>query len=156
MHVKHLPFDQNPNGVRHKLRRHFQDLVWQCGRNEANLRCRRQIPINVIDLFLESLVQHFVGFVQHQHFDGPGSQYPTFDHIKHPPGRSTDHMLPIIQLPDVLTQVCSTDTSVTLYVHEIAQRQNNLLDLDGQFARWRQAEDLSFAQRRVHRLQNGD
>ena len=33
-----------------------------------------KLPVDIIDLFLEALVQHFVGFVQHQHLDSSGSQ----------------------------------------------------------------------------------
>ena len=36
--------------------------------------------------------------------------------------------LTVIQLPDVLPQIFSTDASVALHVHEIAQRQDDFLN----------------------------
>ncbi len=41
-------------------------------------------------------------------------------------GRSSHHMLTVVQLPDVLAHVCASDTGVTLNVHVVAQRQQHL------------------------------
>ena len=34
------------------------------------------IPVDVVDLLFESLVEHLVGFVEHQHLDTPSPQGP--------------------------------------------------------------------------------
>ena len=40
------------------------------------LCCWREVSVNIIDLFFEPFVQHFIGLVEHQHLDGSGSQGP--------------------------------------------------------------------------------
>ena len=39
-------------------------------------------PVNIVDLFLESLVQHFVGFIENQHLDSASSKRATTDHVE--------------------------------------------------------------------------
>lgn len=45
------------------------------------LSCRRKVAVNIIDLFFETLVQHFVSFIQNQHFNGTRPKSATADHI---------------------------------------------------------------------------
>ena len=65
---------QDPDGVGHELAGHLQDLVRQSGRDEADLGSGGQVSVHVIDLLLESLVQHLIGLVQDQHLDSPGRE----------------------------------------------------------------------------------
>ena len=55
---------------------------------DMHLCRRRKVPVNVIDLFLEALIQHFVSLIQNQDFDASGSQRSSLDHIKDAPGGS--------------------------------------------------------------------
>merc|ERR1719233_1515004 len=64
-----VTFYQNSDRIRHELASHLQDLVRQSGRDQTHLSCWRQISVDIIDLFFESFVQHFVSFVQNQHLD---------------------------------------------------------------------------------------
>uniref|UniRef100_A0A8W7PPN0 Uncharacterized protein n=1 Tax=Anopheles coluzzii TaxID=1518534 RepID=A0A8W7PPN0_ANOCL len=150
-----IALDQDADRVRHELGGHFEDFVRQGGGNQYHLRCGRQVPVHVVDLFLEAFVKHLVRFVQHQHLDGTGAQHAPLDHVEHAARRAAHHVLAIVQFANVLPQICTADAGVTLYVHEISQREDNLLYLHGQLARRGQAEDLRLSQRRVHRLQNG-
>ena len=51
-------------------------------------------------------------------------------------------MLAIIQLPDIFSQVGSSNTRVTLNIHVVTKGQDNLLDLNCQLSSWRQAQNL--------------
>ena len=51
-------------------------------------------------------------------------------------------MLAVVQLPDVLAQVGSSDAGVTLDVHVVPEGQHHLLDLDGQLPGGGETEDL--------------
>ena len=66
-----VTLDQDPDGVGHELAGHLEDLVGQSGGDEADLGGRREVSVDVVDLFLEPLVQHLVGLVQNQHLDSP-------------------------------------------------------------------------------------
>ncbi len=65
-----------PDWVGHELASHLEYLVGESGRDEADLGGRGQVAVHVIDLLLEPFVQHFVGLVEHQHLDAPGTQGP--------------------------------------------------------------------------------
>ena len=58
-----VTLDQDPDGVGHELAGHLEDLVGQSGGDEADLGGRREVSVDVVDLFLEPLVQHLVGLV---------------------------------------------------------------------------------------------
>lgn len=125
-------------------------------KNPTDLSCWRQVSVDVINLLLESLVQHFVRFVEDQHFDGPCPKHASSNHVKDAPGSAADNVLAIVQFSYVLAQIRASNTSVALHVHEIAQCQNDLLDLHCQLPGRGQAQDLGLSQGRVQRLQNCD
>uniref|UniRef100_A0A0K8RG64 Putative translation initiation factor 4f helicase subunit eif-4a n=1 Tax=Ixodes ricinus TaxID=34613 RepID=A0A0K8RG64_IXORI len=54
----------------------YEDLVGQGGRDEHHLGARGQVSVHVVDLLLEALVEHFVGFIEYQHLDGTGAEIP--------------------------------------------------------------------------------
>ena len=66
-----VTLDQNTDRVRHELAGHLEDLVGQSGGDQADLGGGREVSVDVVDLFLEPLVQHLVGLVQNQHLDSP-------------------------------------------------------------------------------------
>lgn len=65
-------------------------------------------------------------------------------------------MLTVIKLTDVFTQICASDARVALDIHVVAQGQNHLLDLNGQFASWRQNENLRLTDGGVDGLKDGN
>jgi len=65
-------------------------------------------------------------------------------------------VLPVVELLDVVAEAGAADAGVALHVHEVAERQHHLLDLDGEFARRREDESLGVAQLRVDHLEHGD
>ena len=150
-----VTFNQDPDGVGHELGGHLEDLVGKGGGDETDLSGWGQIAIHVIDLLLESLIQHLVGLVQHQHLDAPGPQSPPPNHVKYPPRGSRHHVLPVIKLPDVLSEIGSSDAGVTLDVHVVSKSQHDLLDLDGQLPGGRQTENLGLPHSGVNTLEDG-
>ena len=141
---------QDADRVRHELAGHLQDLVRQCSRDQAHLNylldgstkwftfqwqqrtflChlsgRRKISVDVIDLLLETLVQHLIGLVQHQLLDALDPQGATTDHVNHSTGGARDNVLLIVQLPDVLTKVGATNARMTLHIHVVPKCKHHL------------------------------
>lgn len=151
-----VTLDQDPDGVGHELGSHFQDFVRQCGRNEAHLGGWGQVAVDVVDLLLESLIQHLIGLVKDEHLDTPGAQGSPADHVKNTTWRARHDMLAVVQFPDVLPEVGAADAGVALHVHVVSEGQHDLLDLNGQLTGRRQAQHLGFSDRRVDGLQQGD
>ena len=52
------PFDKDADGVCHELVGHLQNFMWKCGRDEKNLCSRRQIAVDIIDLFFEAYTRN--------------------------------------------------------------------------------------------------
>ena len=100
----------------------------------TNLCLRRQISIDVVDLLLEPFVEHLVCLVEDQHLDSPCPQRPTPDHVEDTAWRARNHVLAVVQLPDVFAQVRATDARVALHVHVVSQGQHHLLNLDCQLS----------------------
>ena len=65
-------------------------------------------------------------------------------------------MLTVVQLPDVLAQVGSSNAGVTLHVHVVAEGQDHLLDLDRQLPGGGEAEHLGLPDGGVDALQDRD
>ena len=65
-------------------------------------------------------------------------------------------MLPVVQLPDVLAQVGSSDAGVTLNIHVVSEGKHHLLDLYGQLPGGGEAEDLGLSDGGVDTLEDGD
>ena len=76
-----ITLDEDSDWIRHELVSHFQDFVWQSSRYQDNLiqimnrclhlrisylSCWWEISVDVIDLFFETTVQHFVGFIKNE------------------------------------------------------------------------------------------
>ena len=100
----------------------------------TNLCLRGQVSIDVVDLLLKPFVEHLVCLVEDQHLDAPCPQRPTPDHVEDAAWRAGNHVLAVVQLPDVLAQVRAADARVALHVHVVSQGQHHLLNLDCQLS----------------------
>ena len=65
-------------------------------------------------------------------------------------------MLTIFELPDIFADGSASDASVTLDIHVVSKREDNRLDLRGQFASGRKYESLGLAYGHVDGLEDGN
>lgn len=131
-----VTLDKDPDGIGHELGCHVEDIVWERGAHNNNLRGWRQVAVDVVDLLAESSVEEFVGFVQDKHLDVAGAEVATTDHIGNTARRSRDDVLAIVELADVLADVGAANAGMALHVHVITKRKQHGLDLGRQFASW--------------------
>lgn len=129
-----ITFHEDSNGVRHEFRRHFQNIVRQRSTQKYHLRSRRKKAVNFIDLVFEALVEKFISFVEHQHFDVSCSQTSPSNHVENTTRSPWHDMLAVFEFLDVLSYGCTPDTCVTLYVHIVTQSENDRLNLSCQFS----------------------
>merc|ERR1712180_117026 len=108
----------------------------QGGRNQVNLSGWRKVSVNIVDLFLESFVQHFIGLVQNEHFDASSTQSSASNHVKNAARGSRYNMLTIVKFSNIFTEIGTTNASMALNIHVISKGQNNLLNLHCQFSSW--------------------
>ena len=129
-----ITLNQHAHGVGHELGGHVEDIIWEGSGNHDNLCGRREVTVDVVDLFAESTIEKFVGFIEHQHLDVACAQVAPADHICHTTWCSRNNMLAVIKLPDVFTNICSSNASMTLDVHIITKGHHDGLNLGCKFA----------------------
>mmetsp|Transcript_14814 Transcript_14814/g.33881 ORF Transcript_14814/g.33881 Transcript_14814/m.33881 type:complete len:372 (+) Transcript_14814:233-1348(+) len=149
-----VALDQDSHRVSHELARHLQNLVRQRSRNENHLSGRWQIAVNVIDLLLETLREHLIRLVDHQHLDRARAQVAPPDHVEHAAWRARHRMHSRIQPADVLANALATNARMALHAHVVSERQHHLLRLLGQLACGRERKRLRLALRSVQALQH--
>lgn len=93
-----------------------------------------EVTVDVVDLLTESAVKEFVGFIEDEHLDVTGAQVAPADHVCDSAWCSRDDVLTVIEFPDVFTNICSSNTSVTLDVHVVTEGHDNGLNLGCKFA----------------------
>lgn len=120
---------ENAHRVTHELLGHFQHIRWHGGGQQNYLHFRAQVAEHIVDLILETAGQHFVGFVQNEKFDVIGAQYSTGNHVKHTTRSAGYDVHAGLQRADVASYRGTTDRSVTVRIHVIAQRANHFTDL---------------------------
>ena len=65
-------------------------------------------------------------------------------------------MLAVLELANILANGSTANTSVTLDIHVVSKREDNRLDLRGQFASGRKYESLGLAYGHVDGLEDGN
>mmetsp|Transcript_42016 Transcript_42016/g.68047 ORF Transcript_42016/g.68047 Transcript_42016/m.68047 type:complete len:226 (+) Transcript_42016:629-1306(+) len=123
------------------------------GRDEHDLRGRRQVAVDVVDLFLEASVEHLICLVQDQHLDVTCAEVALLDHVEDS-ARCTRHDVHSgLEGVDVVRDSLAADAHVDLHVQVIAQSQADLLTLLCELACWRKEERLRLPGAGVHGLE---
>lgn len=151
-----VTLDENAHGVGHELGGHVEHIVGEGGRNHYDLGRGREVSVHVVDLFPESLVKEFVGFIEDEHLDVASAQVATSDHVGHTTGGSRDDVLAIVELADILAHVCASDTSMALHVHVVTKRHDNALNLGRQFSSGGEDKRLCLADSGIDDLEHTD
>lgn len=151
-----VTLDENAHGVCHELGGHVQHIVGQCGGDDNDLGRRREVSVYIVDLLPESLVEQLVGFIEYQHLDMAGAQVAASDHVGDTSRGSRYDMLAVVQLADVLANVCSSNASMALHVHIVAQCHDDTLNLGCQLSCWGKDERLGFTDGSVDDLEHTD
>mmetsp|Transcript_8434 Transcript_8434/g.16798 ORF Transcript_8434/g.16798 Transcript_8434/m.16798 type:complete len:385 (+) Transcript_8434:377-1531(+) len=140
-----IPLNQNPDWIVHKLPRHLEYFHGQSSRHQHHLRLRGQIPVNIINLFFETLVEHLIRLINDKCLQRPSNQISPLDQIVHPTRSPRHHMQTALQYFPILPQTLPSDTGMALDIHEIPQRTNNPLRLLRQLPRRTQNQHLGIA-----------
>lgn len=145
---------KDADGVGHELGCHVEHIVGEGSRDDDDLGGGREVSVHVVDLLSESLVEQLIGFVENQHLNVAGAQMSASDHVGDTTRGSRNDVLAVIQLADVLADVCSSDAGMTLHVHVVAESHDDALNLGGQLACWGEDEGLGFADGRIDDLEH--
>ena len=151
-----ITLDEDANRVGHEFCCHLKHIIRQSRAEKHDLRSGRKVTVHVIDLIFETLVKELIGLVQDKHFDVARTEGAPPNHIKHPTGRPGDDVLAIFKFTYVFADRSAANACVTLYVHVVAQREDDGLDLRREFAGGRENECLGLSEGNVDGLQHRD
>ena len=143
-----ITLDEDTNWVGHEFGRHLQNVVREGSAQQDDLRGRWQVSVDLIDLVLETFVQQLVRLVEYKHLDVPRPKTPPTNHVENSSRCTRHHVLPILELTNVLANGGTTNTRVALDIHIVSQSEDDRLDLSRKLSGRGQYERL--------RLSNGD
>jgi hypothetical protein len=135
-----VTLDENANGVGHEFGGHLQNIIGKGGGDNDDLSRRRQVAIHVVDLLTETAVEELVGLIENEHLDVAGAQIAAADHIGDTAGGSRNDVLAVVELADILANVCASNAGMALHVHVVSETHDNRLDLGRKFTGRREHE----------------
>ena len=151
-----VALDKDAHRLVHEGISDFKDVGGHGRRQQDHLQLGRQQLEHLVDLVLEAARQHLVSLVEHKHLELVDAQRAAVDHVEHAAGGAHDNVRALLQLLVVLAHADAANGGVGHNVHKVAERNNDLLDLGGEFAGGGQHQGLALVQRRVDLLQNRD
>lgn len=141
-----VAFDEDADRIVHEFARHVQHGGRQRRTDQHHLRRCRQEAVYVVDLFLEATIEHFVRLVEDHRLKVGGRQGIATDQIVDASWRAGHNLDPtLFQQLEIGAEGLATNATMTLHVHIVPERLDDLLGLFGQFSRGRHNEDLTFA-----------
>ena len=126
-----VPFNQYLKRVVHELVGHLKNFLGQGSGNNHTLNARGQVPVNVIHLVFESLIEHLVCFIQNEHLNRMSFEGSPLDHIEHSSRSATYYVHSMLQLGNVLVYIPPSDAAEYFHTHVIAKSHHHLLGLLG-------------------------
>lgn len=130
-----LVLDQDLHGVLHEFVRHLDDLRRHRGREEADLDVRGEALEDLADLVDEAAAQHLVGLVEDHDFKVTGLEGAPLDEVFNSSGGADNNLDAAIPegIP-VFLGISAADAAAGIDVEELAEAEDNLVDLLGEFS----------------------
>lgn len=100
--------------------------------------------------------KHLISLIKDEHLHRVGLQEPTLDHVLDTARRTDNDVGAVLEGLHVLTNTGTTNAGVALNVHEVANSDDDLLDLLRQLAGRGENEGLALLEARVDLLEDRD
>ncbi|KAI6772526.1 hypothetical protein HG530_003484 [Fusarium avenaceum] len=135
------------------LRKELEDVVDLLG--ETTLRRKVSITECVVDQRL-SYRKHLIGLVEDEHLHAVGLEETTLDHVLDTAGGTDNDLRTVLEGLHVITDAGTTNAGVALNVHEVANSDNNLLNLLSKLTGGGKDQSLALLDVGVDLLENRD
>jgi hypothetical protein len=100
--------------------------------------------------------KHLISLIKNKHLHVVGLQHTTLDHVMDAAWSSDDDLGTILQSLHILTNIGSADAGMALNVHEVADSDNNFLNLLSKLTGRCKNQSLASFQVLVYLLEDGD
>ena len=149
-----LIFDQNFNRILHEFFSHLNNLRRHGCREKTDLNISWQVFENFSDFVNKTSTQHLISFVENNDFKKICSQCFLFDQIFYS-SRSSDYYLntAILQSFTIFLGISSSDTASCINFKELAETENNFVNLLGKFSGRSKDDCLTFRRLGVNALE---
>jgi hypothetical protein len=104
----------------------------------------------------ETYRKHLVGLVENEHLHRVGAEEAALDHVLDTTGSANNDLGAFLQGLHVITNTGAANAGVALNVHEVANSDNDLLDLLGQLTGGGENQSLALLHVGVDLLENRD
>ena len=98
--------------------------------------------------------KHFIRLVKDKHLHIVGFENTTLNHVLDTSWSSNHDLWTVLESFHILTNIRASNTGVALSVHEVANSNDNFLNLLGQLTCWSEDQSLTCFELRVDLLQN--
>lgn len=148
--------DQDTDRVAHEAGGDLKDVLRHGSGQQDNLGGLGQKLEDVVDLVGETTRQHLIGLVEDEHLHAVSLEEAALDHVVDTAGGTDDDLGAVLESLHVVTDAGTTNAGVALNVHEVANSDNNLLNLLSKLTSGSQDQCLALLDRRVNFLENGN
>jgi len=148
--------DEDTDWVTHELGGDLEDILRHGSGKEDDLGGLRKELEDVVDLLGETTGKHLIGLVKDEHLHVVGLEDTALDHVVDTTWSTNDDLWTLLESLHVIPDRGTTDTGVALNLHEVANGDNDLLDLLGQLTGWGKDQSLAGLEGRVELLEGGD
>lgn len=148
--------DEDTDGVTHELGGDLEDVLGHGGGEQDNLGGLREQLEDVVDLLGETARQHLIGLVEDELLHAVGLEDATLDHVVDTAGGTDNDLRAVLEGLHVIANAGATNAGVALDLHEVADGDNDLLDLLGKLTGGSEDEGLASLDIRVDLLEDRD
>jgi hypothetical protein len=148
--------DENADGVAHELGGDLEHVLGHGGREKDDLSRLGQELEDIVDLLGETARQHLVSLVKDEHLHAVGLEDTTLDHVLDAAGGADNDLGTILESLHIVTNAGAANAGMALNVHEVANGDNDLLNLLGELTSWGEDERLASLEGRIDLLEDRD
>lgn len=134
--------DEDGSWVSHEVLGQFQNIWGHSGREESNLDVTWDELKDVLDLFLESSSEHFIGLVQDEELQMLSLKESLLEHIVDSTWSTDDDLNTFLELLSFVHDVGSSGTDMHIDLEVLSQADHDGLDLLGELSGWSEDQSL--------------
>ena len=153
---KFVLLDEDADWVAHELGGDLEDVLWHGSGQKDDLGGLWEQLEDVVDLLSETTRQHLIGLVEHEHLHAVGAEDTALDHVVDTSWGTDNDLWAVLESLHVVSYGSTTNAGVALDLHEVANSDNDLLDLLSQLTGWGKDQSLACLDVWVDLLEDGD
>ena len=138
--------DENTGGVTHELLGEFEDITGHGGGEEADLDITRHEAEDFVNLFLETLGEHFIGFIENHNLHHVSAEGTTLHDVEDTTGSTNGDDSTGLDLLDIILNTSTTNEGLAEvgvgFSEVVTDAGEDFVGLNGKFSGGRKDQSL--------------